>query len=475
MVNVETSDRGRGRGFGRGARRATDPPVQDAPDDLARWRDLITLAADLAFETDSENRFSFLFPDTILGWPKASLLGQPADSVLASVPPSQSFNPFHPITTHRFEPTWVRRADGSLACFSFTTAPLLDPRGTTIGCRGVGVEMNEQNGEAAGFEALRRGAALGVIPVDVRREVLAPQMMRAVLQSLMQAMEAHGIAVFDLANPTTLDGAPSVLYGAGFDNVAAVREARALLRTGREEPLCAEAADGSILVAVPCSTRFGERAGLALWRAKGGRVWDINDQALSASAAAIVRVVLEHVVAEREASLEAQTDPLTGLFNRRAFLDELTRRIGRLEFEQIPGTLMLVDLDHFKDLNVALGHEVGDAALLATASLLREVFRPTDLLGRLGSDTFVVWLDGADHMTAAERAEQLRLAAPERLAALCSSSTNGPPTMSIGIATRDIDSREGAREVMHRAGTALDAAKRGGRGNWRVAHRSPIE
>ena len=65
-------------------------------DSRQRWRDLVTLAADLAFETDADGRFVFVAPDPALGWPAASLLGQPAEQLLAEPAAPGGFNPFRP-------------------------------------------------------------------------------------------------------------------------------------------------------------------------------------------------------------------------------------------------------------------------------------------------------------------------------------------------------------------------------------------
>ena len=70
-------------------------------------------------------------------------------------------------------------------------------------------------------------------------------------------------------------------------------------------------------------------------------------------------MVLEHEAIQREMARQARTDPLTGLLNRRAFLEEMERHIERLDREELPGTLMFVDLDYFKPVNDRLGHEVG--------------------------------------------------------------------------------------------------------------------
>ena len=142
-------------------------------------------------------------------------------------------------------------------------------------------------------------------------------------------------------------------------------------------------------------TRFGERAVLLAWREPGARAWDADDLTLAGSIAGVVRIVLEHEAIQRELARQARTDPLTGLLNRRAFLDEATRRVDRLERDGLPGTLLFVDLDRLKQVNDRLGHEVGDSALVLTAGLLTRTFRPGDLVARLEdwsfSESAVAW------------------------------------------------------------------------------------
>ena len=77
-----------------------------------------------------------------------------------------------------------------------------------------------------------------------------------------------------------------------------------------------------------------------------------------------------------EMARQARTDPLTGLLNRRAFLEEMERHAARQDRDDQPGTLMFADLDNFKPVNDRLGHEAGDEVLRHTAALLRKTFRP---------------------------------------------------------------------------------------------------
>lgn len=181
----------------------------------------------------------------------------------------------------------------------------------------------------------------------------------------------------------------------------------------------------------------------------------------------LIRVVLDHRRLQRRMTQAAQCDPLTGLLNRRAFTEDVERRIERLDHENKSGVLMFCDLDNFKEVNDRLGHEAGDAALRAVANLLRVAVRPTDLVCRMGGDEFALWLDGADEYIASDRAERLRADAPVALAHV-GAGPDQPLSLSVGIAVRKAGSGQGLRELIARADQAMYTVKRAGRAGWLV-------
>ncbi len=434
---------------------------------------MVLLSADLAFETDAMGRFVFIAPDTAFGWPASALLGQPAQLLLAGFDIASQFNPFCPATTIRQRRAWLRRPDGSSVCFSFAAKPLHDESGEVIGARGVGQDVSLQDGyDATVATALRRGEVLEYIIWRMRQEVLAPRMMQAALESIVTAIGLEGAAVIDLLGDGVL---PSVLHEAGVGLPSVLHEALSLLEREHAEgaPVQATTPDGHTVWVCPCRTRFGEHVGFALWRPIGGRKLDADDITLASSATGLIRVILEHDSIQREMARQARTDPLTGLLNRRAFLDEVSRRLDRLEREGTPGTLMFIDLDHFKTLNDENGHDVGDEALCLTAIMLRSVVRPQDLVARLGGDEFALWLDHTDEFSAAERAEELRLATPGHLGHLSGDSVS-PLSMSIGIATRWPGRGEDVDSLIQRADQVMYEVKRAGRGHWRVSRSEDV-
>jgi two-component system cell cycle response regulator len=172
--------------------------------------------------------------------------------------------------------------------------------------------------------------------------------------------------------------------------------------------------------------------------------------------------------ADRLAQL-ATTDPLTGLFNARAFHERLSEEWGRAARYQEPLSLLVVDLDGLKRINDQHGHEAGDAALRSVAATIRRGLREIDLGARLGGDEFGV--------LAPRTSEGSALALAERLRALVAEGINDPirraTTISIGIASLvpSRDERPTSAALMTAADDALYQAKREG-GN-RLAARVP--
>ena len=435
-------------------------------DSRQRWRDLVGLSADLAFEADHLGRLTFLHPDPALGWPSGAMVGSGAGVLLADGGAGAGFDPFRTTARVRHRRVWLRRGDGGVTCLAFSAEPILDSLGRIAGARGVGIDMTALDAPGAQLAGAQRlGEALDHILSCMGREVLAPRMLRAALEALTSALGAEGAAAIVLLR----DGQPaSLAYEAGSGASAVLPDAAALLAGYANGPLRGEARDGRHLLADVCQTRFGEQTGLVAWRAPNGRAWDADDTRLLASSGKIIRIALEHEAIQREMMRQARTDPLTGLLNRRAFREEVLRHTDRTDREGLPSTLMFLDLDHFKSVNDRLGHEAGDQVLLRTAALLRDTVRPADLVARLGGDEFALWLGGADHMTAAERAEALRATMPAALSEITGSE---PPriTLSIGIATRRAGGDEDIDGLIRRADEAMYEAKRNGRGHWRVS------
>ena len=152
----------------------------------------------------------------------------------------------------------------------------------------------------------------------------------------------------------------------------------------------------------------------------------------------------------------AMTDPLTGLFNRRAFTECAERRLKQRERDGKVLAFLVFDLDWFKSINDDYGHAIGDLALRLFAVNLRANLRPEDIAGRLGGEEFAAILSGADEAAAVRAAERIR----EKFAAAGEKIEDMPveATVSVGVAcckageTADLETlAKAADEALYRA------------------------
>ena len=158
----------------------------------------------------------------------------------------------------------------------------------------------------------------------------------------------------------------------------------------------------------------------------------------------------------------AQIDPLSGVYNRRAFMETATALIGRAEQAGLPITLALIDVDRFKQINDSHGHDVGDRAIQAVSELLNSSVRSSDLVGRLGGDEFVilVQLSGEVATPMLERTRQL-------IASTAVPTGNGDDlklSISVGVATSTSHAGYSLEALLGAADAALYVAKDRGRG-----------
>lgn len=168
-------------------------------------------------------------------------------------------------------------------------------------------------------------------------------------------------------------------------------------------------------------------------------------------------------LAETRAQLHtlASTDPLTGLANRRAVLERLEAELERSRRQGTPLSCLVVDVDHFKQVNDLFGHLQGDSVLKGVAEEARRSLRSYDLLGRFGGEEFLAVLPGADLETAASAAERLRAAISEGVQFRDAEETEHGVTVSVGVAHLRAD--ETLQSLLHRADEAMYLAKALGR------------
>jgi two-component system cell cycle response regulator len=158
----------------------------------------------------------------------------------------------------------------------------------------------------------------------------------------------------------------------------------------------------------------------------------------------------------------AITDPLTGLFNRRYMESHLTALVEQAAARGKPLTALVIDIDYFKAINDAHGHDAGDDVLREFATRIKKSIRGIDLACRYGGEEFVIIMPETDMAVATIVAERLRRRIASEKFSIQQASGSIEVTISIGIATLDT-ADDDAGSILKRADQALYRAKRDGR------------
>ncbi len=152
----------------------------------------------------------------------------------------------------------------------------------------------------------------------------------------------------------------------------------------------------------------------------------------------------------------SEIDGLTEIYNRRTFDTTLAETVSLAQREHQPMALLMVDIDHFKEVNDTFGHETGDRVLQEMTHVIQSHLRPNDHLFRYGGEEFMIIIPGTGPQDIIPVAERLRAAV-----AACDFSLNRPVTISMGIAR--MQDHDTPTRLVQRADRALYAAKRQGR------------
>lgn len=161
----------------------------------------------------------------------------------------------------------------------------------------------------------------------------------------------------------------------------------------------------------------------------------------------------------------ARLDYQTGALNRRAFLDELNREIARSKRGSLTFSLIMADIDHFKEINDKHGHLAGDSVLMAFTSIIGENLRINDILSRYGEEEFMILLPDTEKKNAFETGERIR-----KILELNHHHFNGQDiqfTASFGVTSFEMDARN-KEELLEIAEMALYEAKSKGRNRVEV-------
>ncbi len=429
-----------------------------------RYKDLVEASSDFAWETDAEGRFSFVSSQGALGYAAAQLVNAPAPELVIDHPEGQD-TPFTTRVPLQEVEVWARRADGEPACLILTALPLTGLDGEWCGARGLCRNITDERRHEARLASDRhRERLLGYILGIVRDEMDPAYMLSAAAGALVPALPATGACIYrrgakgeflcaaqagELPPKQLVDDALGSIAGSGDgDGIELVDQAGALFAGAtRFDGTC----NGAVI----------------LWRAGATGPWNKEDRFLLSEIAGQVGLANRQLERQEELEELSSTDPLTGLLNRRSFMEALAERYAATGGRRAGGALFYIDLDNFKLVNDRHGHQQGDLVLVTLSRILREHTRGRDLVARLGGDEFALFIEGITVDSAEQKAREL-LRTGVDLAAY-SGGDDAPLGLSVGVAVYDPQQREQVQDLVDRADRAMYRVKRRGKGGLEIA------
>lgn len=428
-----------------------------------RYKDLVEASSDFAWETDAEGRFTFFSSHGALGYSSGQLVGALARELEIDHAEGHD-SPFVTNMPVQEVEVWVRQADGESACLLATALPLMGTDGNWCGARGLCRNITAERTRKAVLAGDRhRERLLAYILGIVRGEMDPAQMLQAAAGALVPALPATGGCIYRRRQ------SGEMMLAAQAGEPLPDRLLEPLLQRisvdGHDE---AESVGEEGALFAKATHSHGICNGvLCLWRAGGSGAWNEEDRALLGEISGQVGLANQQLERQQELEELSSTDPLTGLLNRRGFMNVLGQRYARASDQSSGDALFFIDMDNFKQVNDRHGHQQGDKALVTLARILRQLTRSRDLVARLGGDEFAVFMQNVTPAVAEQKGRELLLAGEELKA--YSDGADAPLGLSIGVALCNGEHSEDLQAIIDRADRAMYRVKRRGKGALEVA------
>ncbi|HEX6304161.1 MAG TPA: diguanylate cyclase [Anaerolineales bacterium] len=203
---------------------------------------------------------------------------------------------------------------------------------------------------------------------------------------------------------------------------------------------------------------------LGMMRHRPGKPYTGEERSFLESLAIHVALTIMNARLHELVRHQARTDALTGAYNRRYFLSQAELEFSRAERYGKPLSIILLDLDHFKDVNDTYGHHTGDDVLQSVAERFRDNIRPADIMGRYGGEEFTILLPETDLAGARQLADRLRTQIAD--VPVDDKGESIRVTVSLGVASKGDDTPD-VDALLHKADEAMYEAKRAGRNQVR--------
>ena len=435
-------------------------------DSRQRYKDFVECSSDFAWETDNLGSFVFVSPRGALGYAASDMSGCNVREYLHARNDTAQPLPFLSPVPREGVRIWMRAADGAATLLDTACIPLYDVAGRWTGARGVCRDITAQwNRDRTLAKVRQRERLVNGLVDSIRDATDHDELLSHAAEITGDALEARLCVIYRIDAAGGM--APVANHGEAPDKALSTGLSEAVNKLGDEKRVTELKLGDDEAMIVATRHRRGVNGALCVVRALTPDPWNEEDRGLVGSVAGQLGVAIEQIAIHESLIRQSLTDELTGLNNRRAFMEALHGRFAQAMRSGRVGTLFYIDLDNFKLVNDVYGHRRGDEVLQTLASILATQTRVNDVVARLGGDEFGLWFDEVGQADAVAKAVEL-LAASTVLEAY-----SGDPDhllgVSIGIAVLDPASGETLEQLIARADAAMYQAKETGKASCAVA------
>lgn len=425
-------------------------------DSRARYKDLLDLSSDYVWETDRAGRFAFVASKGLLGYSAEEATGKRPHE-LGLLPADDLTTPFFTQKPVQDAQLWIKDRSGEPRCLSISAMPRFDATGAWVGARGLCRDITDQLNAGAQLAGARlRERLVGHIIRIMRDGLSEAREFGAVVRALTHALSAEGAAIY---RRHETDWALVSNYGQTPPNSTLVL-CEATLNRGNALQMSSEGHEWLI-----CRTQNQRHVNGAvmIWRNPFISEWREEETSLVEAVADQLGVIWAQITAQEEWQEKAERDGLTGLYNQRAFAEHVSERLGK--HGGAGAVLMNIDLDNFKTVNDHLGHAAGDDVLKKAAAIFEASVRGGDIVGRVGGDEFLLWLERTDEAGAQAVAQRILA----EISKLADALPGLPKRISASIGIAPVHANDTFAKLIKRADATMYKAKHSGKGRAEIA------
>jgi len=373
---------------------------------------LLERAVDFCFEVDEKKVFRFVSPSQALGQQLEGWIGRSADDIFWSGGKVPSRNPFSTKKIQTFNAVQIdfgqnkqneQNVRGEKYWVSFKVEPVLSPEGKVIGVRGVCRDVSEQ-------VAIDRQTRMDNLRLSVQQRIIeminetdtAESLLDSAANELLDVLRADLVwSVIKFPEglvPAAICGESAIVpdIDETWKKLAISPDPVLQVQDGANSHLAVRLEEGGMGIGM-----------FVICRDTNQYPWAEHEKSLLADITGSLAAAFGKAQLINKLQRLSSQDELTGIMNRRAFVESVERRLRHQCRSGQSGCLLFVDLDHFKEVNDSLGHKAGDNAIKMVADTMQALVRSCDFVGRYGGDEFVLWLEDISPPDAALKAKAL--------------------------------------------------------------------